>query len=153
MADASSLDGAITTAYLPTVDHPDDPWVKLFQKVWDASGQSGAMSNYHIYGMSQAYTMVQALQAAGENPTRDSLVNAVEQAGGDWQGPNLAPYRFSEDSHMGISGMSVVQIKGTSTEELEPVQTTDLGDADIKPYDGKESTPPDSGIPDEDPVD
>jgi branched-chain amino acid transport system substrate-binding protein len=153
VTDASSLDGAITTAYLPTVDQPDDPWVQLFQKVWDASGQDGDLTNYHIYGMSQAYTMVQALQAAGQNPTRDSLINAVEQAGADWQGPNLAPYRYSGDSHMGISGMSVVQISGTTTKELEPVQTTDLGDADIKAYDGAESTPPDSGIPDEDPVD
>jgi branched-chain amino acid transport system substrate-binding protein len=153
VADASSLNGAITTAYLPTVDHPDDPWVQLFQKVWDESGQQGPLTNYHIYGMSQAYTLVQALQAAGKNPTRDSLVNAVEQAGADWKGPNLAPYRYSEDSHMGISGMSVVQIEGTTTKELEPVQTTDLGDAKIEKYDGGENTPPSSGIPDEKAVD
>jgi branched-chain amino acid transport system substrate-binding protein len=153
VADASSLDGAITTAYLPTVDHPDDPWVKLFQKVWDASGQTGAMSNYHIYGMSQAYTLVQALQAAGKNPTRQSLVDAIEKVGGDWKGPNLAPYRYSSDSHMGIGGMSVVQIKGKTTAVLEPVQTTDLGDAKIEKYTGSESTPPSSGIPDEKPAD
>ena len=149
VADASSLEGTITTAYLPTVDHPDDPWVQLFQKVWDASGQTGPMSNYHIYGMSQAYTMVQALQAAGQNPTRKSLVDAVEKAGADWKGPGLAPFRYSADSHMGIGGMSVVQISGTSTKELQPVMTTDLGDAKIQAYDGKESTPPSSGIPDE----
>jgi ABC-type branched-subunit amino acid transport system substrate-binding protein len=149
VADASSLEGTITTAYLPTVDHPDDPWVQLFQKVWDASGQTGPMSNYHIYGMSQAYTMVQALQAAGQNPTRTSLVDAVEKAGADWKGPGLAPFRYSADSHMGIGGMSVVQISGTSTKELQPVMTTDLGDAKIQAYDGKESTPPSSGIPDE----
>jgi branched-chain amino acid transport system substrate-binding protein len=149
VTDATSLNGAITTAYLPTVDHPDDPWVQLFQKVWDASGQEGPLSNYHIYGMAQAYTMVQALQAAGQNPTRQSLVDAVEKVGGDWKGPGLAPFRYSEDSHMGIGGMSVVQIEGTATKELEPVQVTDIGDADIKPFDGKESTPPTSGIPDE----
>jgi ABC-type branched-subunit amino acid transport system substrate-binding protein len=149
VADASSLEGTITTAYLPTVDHPDDPWVQLFQKVWDASGQTGPMSNYHIYGMSQAYTMVQALQAAGQNPTRKSLMDAVEKAGADWKGPGLAPFRYSADSHMGIGGMSVVQISGTSTKELQPVMTTDLGDAKIQAYDGKESTPPSSGIPDE----
>ena len=107
------------------------------------------MTNYHVYGMSQAFTLVQALQAAGQNPTRDSLVSAVETVGADWKGPNLAPYRYSEDSHMGIGGMSVVQIKGTSTEELEPVQTTDIGDAEIEPFDGGENAPPESGIPDE----
>jgi branched-chain amino acid transport system substrate-binding protein len=153
VADASSLEGAITTSYLPTVDHPDDPWVKLFQKVWDASGQEGPLSNYHIYGMSQAYTLVQALQAAGKNPTRDSLLNAIEKAGKDWKGPGLAPFRYSTDSHMGIGGMSVVQISGTTTKELAPVQVTDIGKAPIKKYDGKESTPPASGIPDEKPVD
>jgi branched-chain amino acid transport system substrate-binding protein len=149
VTDASSLNGAITTAYLPTVDHPDDPWVQLFQKVWDDSGQDGPMSNYHIYGMSQAYTLVQALQAAGKNPTRQSLVDAIEKVGGDWTGPNLAPYRYSADSHMGIGGMSVVQIEGATTKELQPVMTTDLGDAKIKSFDGKESAPPSSGIPDE----
>jgi hypothetical protein len=103
--------------------------------------------------MSQAYTLVQALQAAGQNPTRDSLLNAIEKAGKDWKGPGLAPFRYSTDSHMGIGGMSVVQISGTTTKELAPVQVTDIGKAPIKKYDGKESTPPASGIPDEKPVD
>jgi ABC-type branched-subunit amino acid transport system substrate-binding protein len=76
------LDGAITTQYLPGVDTPQDPWIQLFQKVWDASGQQGPLTNFRVYGMSQAYTTIQALQAAGKNPTRDDLVAAIEKAGG-----------------------------------------------------------------------
>ena len=152
VTDASLLDGAITTQYLAGVDTPDDPWVQLWQKVWDASGQDGELTNFRIYGMAQAYTTVQALQAAGQNPTRDDLVDAIEQAGGDWKGPALAPFRYSEDRHAGISGMRVVKISGTSTEQLTDILTTDTGDADIKKFDGKEATPPSSGIPDEDPV-
>jgi branched-chain amino acid transport system substrate-binding protein len=151
VADASSLEGAITTSYLPTVDQPDDPWIQLYQEIWDEHGE-GELTNYHVYGMSQAYTMVQALQAAGQNPTRDSLVEAVEQAGGEWKGPGRAPFRYSEDSHMGISGMSVVQITGDTTKELAPVQVTDIGDAEIEEYDGEAATPPENGIPDEEPV-
>ena len=152
VTDASLLDGAITTQYLAGVDTPDDPWVQLWQKVWDDSGQEGELTNFRIYGMAQAYTTVQALQAAGQNPTRDDLVAAIEQAGGDWEGPALAPFRYSEDRHAGIGGMRVVKISGTSTEQLTDILVTDTGDADIKKYDGKEATPPSSGIPDEDPV-
>jgi branched-chain amino acid transport system substrate-binding protein len=149
VTDASVLDGTLTTDYLPTVDEPDNPWVQLFQKVWDESGQEGELTNYRIYGMSQAYTTVQALQAAGQNPTRDGLVDAIEQVGGDWEGPVLAPFRYSEKSHMGTSGMSISRIAGTSTEEVRPVQVTDLGDAEITEFDGELATPPSSGIPDE----
>jgi ABC-type branched-subunit amino acid transport system substrate-binding protein len=152
VTDASLLDGSYTTEYLAGVDSPDDPWVQLWQKVWDASGQEGELTNFRIYGMAQAYTMVQALQAAGQNPTRDGLVEAVEKAGGDWQGPALAPFRFSEDRHAGISGMKVSQIQGDTAEDKTPILVTDNGDADIEEYDGEESTPPESGIPDEDAV-
>ena len=71
----------------PRRRRPDDPWVKLWQKVWDAHGGEGELTNYRIYGMSQAYTFVQALQAAGPDPTREGLVEAVEEVGADLEGP------------------------------------------------------------------
>ncbi|WP_369141246.1 ABC transporter substrate-binding protein [Modestobacter versicolor] len=149
VTDASVLDGTLTTDYLPTVDEPDDPWVQLFQEIWDASGQEGELTNYRIYGMAQAYTTVQALQAAGQNPTRDGLVEAIETAGGDWEGPVLAPFRYSADSHLGTGGMSISRITGTSTEEVRPVQLTDVGDSEITESDVEAATPPENGIPDE----
>ncbi len=149
----SLLEGVYTTDYLPTVDEVDNPWVQLFQRVWDESGQEGELTNFRIYGMSQAYTMVQALQAAGRNPTRDDLVAALEQAGGDFEGPALAPFRYSEDRHAGIGGMGVSRIGADgSAEELTGILITDVGDAEIEEYDGEESTPPESGIPDEEAI-
>jgi ABC-type branched-subunit amino acid transport system substrate-binding protein len=153
VTDASVLDGVLTTEYLPSVDQPDNPWVQLFQEVWDASGQEGELTNYRIYGMAQAYTTVQALQAAGQNPTRDGLVEAIETAGADWEGPVLAPFRYSADSHMGTSGMAISRLAGTTTEEVRPVQTTDIGDAEITESDAEAATPPENGIPDEEAVD
>ncbi|MGY2082017.1 ABC transporter substrate-binding protein [Modestobacter sp. SYSU DS0657] len=152
VSDASLLDGALTTDYLPTVDEPDDPWVQEFQRIWDECGGDGELTNYRIYGMAQAYTTVQALQAAGQNPTRDGLVEAIETAGSEWEGPVLAPFRYSADSHLGTSGMSISRITGDTTEEVQPVMITDIGDAEITEWDGEQAPPAANGIPDEEPV-
>ncbi|WP_409331196.1 ABC transporter substrate-binding protein [Trujillonella humicola] len=149
----SLLEGVYTTSYLPTVDQVDNPWIQLFQRVWDEHGGDGELTNFRVYGMSQAYTMVQALQAAGRNPTRDDLVAALEEAGGDFQGPALAPFRYSSDRHAGISGMAVARINADgSAEDLTPVLLTDVGDAEIEESDSEASTPPESGIPDEEAI-
>jgi hypothetical protein len=126
--------------------------VQSFTKVWQASGQQGNLNNFELYGMAQAYTTVQALQAAGKNPTRDGLVSAIEKAGKDWKGPWLAPFRYSSSRHAGISGMKVVKITGSAPQDLTKVLVTDVGSAPIKEYTGTESTPPSSGIPNEKPV-
>ncbi|SNR93483.1 ABC transporter substrate-binding protein [Blastococcus mobilis] len=149
VSDASLLDGALTTGYLPTVDQTDNPWIQQFQEIWEASGQEGELTNYRVYGMSQAYTTVQALQAAGQNPTRDGIVEAIETAGADWEGPVFAPYRYSADSHMGTSGMSIERIVGNGSEEVQPVRVTDIGNAKIEEFDGEPASPPQNGIPDE----
>ena len=147
---ANALDGVLTSEYIPGVDAPDDPWVQLWQKVWDEHGGDGELTNYRVYGMSHAYAFVQALAAAGEDVTRDSLVEAIEEQGGDFEGPQLAPYRYSADSHLGISGLQVVEIKQGAGEPLTPVLVTDIGDTEITEDDSgqAEDAPPESGVPD-----
>ena len=148
-AGGSALDGVMTSEYIPGVDAPDNPWVQLWQQVWDEHGAKGELTNYRVYGMSWAYTFVQALQAAGEDLTREGLVEALEQVGGDLEGPNLAPYRYSAESHLGISGLQLVQLKGGQGEPLTPVLATDIGDAEIT-EDGSgqaDDAPPESGVP------
>ena len=145
---SSPLDGVLTTQYIPGVDSPDDSWVKLWQKVWDAGGGKGELTNYRIYGMSEAYAFVQALQAAGKSPTREKIVAAVEKMDSSQPGPELAPFRYGSDSHLGISGMKVVRIKGAKTEDLTPVQVSDLGDAPIEEQDSAaKDAPSGNGIP------
>lgn len=151
---ASLLDGVVTTEYIPGVDAPEDPWVQLWQRVWDEYGEEGEpLTNYRIYGMSQAYTLVQALQAAGDDLTREGVVAAIEEAGGDFEGPGLAPFRYSGDSHLGISGMRVVQLEGGVGQPLTPVLVSDLGDAEVTEDESAAGdAPPESGIPDVEPV-
>ena len=150
--DASSLEGALTTEYLAGVEDTDDPWVQLWQRVWDAHGDDGELTNYRIYGMAQAYTFVQALQAAGPEPTRQKLVQALETVGGDFAGPTFAPFRYSEDSHAGVSGVRVARIVKDGTEALTPVLLTDNGDTPITTADFEHAPPPEDGIPDIEPM-
>jgi branched-chain amino acid transport system substrate-binding protein len=152
---ASSLDGVMSSEYIPGSDAPDNAWVQLWQKVWDEQGGKGELTNYRIYGMSWAYTFVQALQAAGADLTREGLVDALEEVGSSLEGPNLAPYRYSEDSHLGISGLQLVELKGGVSEPLTSVLTTDIGDAEISEDDSGQAddAPPENGIPDVDAVD
>nr|WP_246280206.1 ABC transporter substrate-binding protein [Nocardioides daedukensis] len=89
---------------------------------------------------SQAYTFVQALKAAGDDPTRESIVEALEEKGGDFEGPALAPLRYSADSHMGVSGMQVVKLKNGTAEPLTGVLVTDIGDAPIEEASGGTAT-------------
>ena len=61
--DASPLNGIFTTKYLPTVEDAENPWTVAFTKIWEEQGGDGEpMSNFRLYGMSQAYTMVAAMQ-------------------------------------------------------------------------------------------
>ena len=147
--DASPLAGILSTEYIPVVSETDDPWIQLWSKVWKAGGKGGDLTNFQAYGMSEAYTFVQALQAAGKNPTRASIVKAVQTQGKDFQGPNYVPYRYSADSHAGIGGLRVVKLAADgSGEPVTPVLQTSNDDSPISEYKGEPSTPPTSGIPD-----
>ncbi|WP_298181694.1 ABC transporter substrate-binding protein [Saccharomonospora sp.] len=150
--DASSLEGALTTEYLAGVEDTDDPWVRLWQRVWAEHRGDGELTNYRIYGMAQAYTFVQALQATGPEPTREGLVRALETVGGDFAGPTFAPFRYSADCHAGVSGVRVARIVEDGTEVLTPVLLTDNGDAPITEADIEHAPPPEGGIPDVEPM-
>ena len=61
--------------------------------------------------MANAYTLVQALQAAGKNLTRQDLINAINKNGATWMGPGLVPFRYSTTDHGGYSGAEMGQLK------------------------------------------
>ena len=95
---------------------------------------------------------IHSVEAINDGQRSEIADLAIEQAGGDWQGPGFAPFRYSEDRHAGISGMSVNQITGETTKALTPVLVTDTGDAEITESKDDPATPPSSGIPDEESV-
>ena len=95
--------------------------------------------------MAAAYTFVQALKAAGRNPTRASIVSAIEAS--HFSGPGLVPFAFSSTSHAGYTGVQIGVIKGTAIKLLGTPMTTDDGSGAITPYTTAQPTAPANGIP------
>jgi hypothetical protein len=95
--------------------------------------------------MSAAYTFVQALKAAGRNPTRKSLVDAVEKGG--FTGAGLVPFAFSKTSHAGYSGAQIGKISGNTIVLSGTPMTTDDGSGAIQPYSTPQPAAPANGIP------
>jgi ABC-type branched-subunit amino acid transport system substrate-binding protein len=142
------IEGAISDGYLPSVDDLSNPWVKLFKKIHDQYDKSAPFDGNVEYGMANAYTLVQALQAAGKNLTRQAVVQAIEQNGSKWTGPGLVPFRFSKTQHGGYGGTEMGQIRhGKIVLFGGPLTTTPDPSSPITPYTSSQPAPPASGVP------
>jgi hypothetical protein len=103
-----------------------------------------------------AYTFVQALQKAGKNLTRQSLMNAINNDGHSFVTPGFVPLSYSSSVHFGFEGDQVVKLESSAPPAVTPtgswigsvpvgpVQTTSAGSGPIKKYTGPTSTPPKS---------
>jgi branched-chain amino acid transport system substrate-binding protein len=142
------IEGAITDGYLPSTADTANPWVQLFMKIRAQYDSSAPWDGNVEYGMANAYTLVQALQAAGKNLTRQDIVNAVNNDGAKWTGPGLVPFRYSKTQHGGYAGAEMGQIRGGKIVLFGGALTTDpsAGSA-ITPYTGTQPAPPANGIP------
>jgi branched-chain amino acid transport system substrate-binding protein len=142
------IEGAITDGYLPSTADTANPWVQLFMKIHAQYDSSAPWDGNVEYGMANAYTLVQALQAAGKNLTRQDIVNAVNNNGAKWTGPGLVPFRYSKTQHGGYAGAEMGQIRGGKIVLFGGALTTDpsAGSA-ITPYTGTQPAPPANGIP------
>jgi len=73
--------GALSFAFVKDPTSPrwaKDPALRLYKKILKRYDPGGKPSNvYNWYGMTVAYSMVDALRHAGRNPTRASLMHAV----------------------------------------------------------------------------
>jgi len=142
------IDGAITDGYLPSFSDTSNPWIQLFMKIKAQYDPKAPFDGNVEYGMANAYTLVQALVAAGPHLTRQGLVNAVDNDGGSWTGPGLVPFRYTTTEHGGYSGVQMAKVVGTSIDPFGPVLTTPpTAGSPITTYTGTPATPPASGIP------
>jgi len=146
-APTSIIDGFITDGYLPAPSDTSDPWVALFQKIWKSSP---SISKYPFdgnveYGMSAAYTFVEALVAAGKNLTRQGIVNAVEHS--HFTGPGLTPFRYSSTDHAGYSGVEMAEIVNGNDKVFGPIYTTTDTPGPITAIRSSESSAPATGVP------
>ena len=141
------IQGIITDGYLPSPADPNNSWIKLFMKVYNKylAKKYPVFDGNIEYGLASAYTFTEALAAAGENPTRESLVAAMEA--NKFAGPNLTPYAYSSDDHSGMTGVQMGVIDGLAIKLQGTPLVTDDGDGAITPYTTAESVAPASGVP------
>ncbi len=142
------IEGAITDGYLPSVNDTSNSWIALFKKIHDQYDRSAPFDGNVEYGMANAYTLVQALKAAGKNLTRQDVVQAIQQNGAKWTGPGLVPFRYSSTDHGGYSGTEMGQIRhGKIVLFGGPLTTTPEPNSPITPYTTPQAPPPATGVP------
>jgi branched-chain amino acid transport system substrate-binding protein len=142
------IEGAITDGYLPSPTDTSNPWIQLFMKVHAKYDASAPFDGNVEYGMANAYTLVQALKAAGKNLTRQDVVNAIQKDGASWKGPGLVPFRYGTTQHGGYSGAAMGQIKGGKIVLIgSPLTTEPTAGAPITPYTTKQPAPSANGLP------
>lgn len=145
-AGAQLLAGMVSDTYLPLVGDSSNPWISLFKGIRDKYASYLPWDGNVLYGMAQAYTLVQAMKAAGRNPTRQSFVKSIETTKLTG-GPGFMPLGYSSSNHLGFLGVQITTIAGDGTVTTTgPVYTTsDSGP--ITQYNGSPASPPASGIP------
>ncbi len=142
------IEGAITDGYLPSPTDTSNPWIQLFMKIHTQYDASAPFDGNVEYGMANAYTLVQALKAAGPHLTRQDLIDAVNQHGASWMGPGLVPFRYSTTDHGGYNGAAMGMLKnGKIVLTGGPLTTTPAAGSPITPYTGTQPAPPANGIP------
>jgi ABC-type branched-subunit amino acid transport system substrate-binding protein len=142
------IDGAITDGYLPSNTDTSNPWIQLFMKVHAQYDSSAPFDGNVEYGMANGYTLVQALEAAGKNLTRQKLIDVVNTLGHSWMGPGLVPFRYTTTVHGGYGGAEIGKVvAGKIVLSGGPLVTDPTPSGAITPYTGTQPAPPASGIP------
>ncbi|MDG4810546.1 ABC transporter substrate-binding protein [Micromonospora sp. WMMD1120] len=144
-AAAGLLEGMVGTNYLPMQNDTANPWIQLFMKINKEHNGDAAFDGNTVYGMSVGYLFVQALLAAGKDLTREKIIDAVRKGG--FQGPGLAPLRFSEKDHSGYGGQRLSRVSGGVQSYFGPAYETDEADGPVNEYTVAPAVPPANGVP------
>jgi hypothetical protein len=106
--------GLITQAHLPSVSDTANAWISLFRKAHDQYEQAQPFDNLTVYGMAAAALFVQALRQAGQNPTRASIVAALNSGAVKASDPGRVSLAYSTSNHDGYPGAQLGTIQSGS---------------------------------------
>lgn len=138
------LDGLVSDSMWPALGDDQNGWNRLFRRVNETYNGNAVYDQNVLYGMASAYVFAKALQAAGRNPTRDGLVQAVETA--NLAGPGTVPLRFSRTDHSGYAGARMTRVRGGAATGFGPAYATDPGSGPIEEYHTPQPEPPARGL-------
>jgi ABC-type branched-subunit amino acid transport system substrate-binding protein len=101
------LEGLVSVNYLPF--NADSEWNALFRQINDEYNDGAPFTGNTVFGMSVGYLFAEALAAAGDEPTRESLIAAVES--GELLGNGIVPLGFSDSNHAGYQTVGIATIE------------------------------------------
>lgn len=148
---AGVLYNAVGASFLPATTDTADEYVSLFSGIYAKAVPGSAFDNNVLVGMNSAFVTVQALQAAGKNPTRKSLIAAINSKGSTFASAGLLPLNYSASSHVGYNGYWFG--KYSPTGDLKPdggkytLYTTDSGSGAVVKSTYKRPAMPAKGLP------
>jgi ABC-type branched-subunit amino acid transport system substrate-binding protein len=148
---AGVLYNAVGASFAPATTDMTDEYVKLFSDIYAKAVPGSAFDNNVLIGMNSAFVAAQALKAAGPNPTRASLLAAIDAKGSTFASAALLPLNYSKTSHVGYNGYWFG--KYSPTGDLKPVDgkyvlyTTDSGSGAVVKSTWKRPAMPAKGLP------
>ena len=96
--------GATSMSFMPSVVDPKDEYVELFKDINTQYNKGAKFTSWALIGMNTAFIAVQALQSAGKNLTRKSLLAAIDNNGAKFASAGLVPLNYSKTSNVGYNG-------------------------------------------------
>jgi len=148
---AGVLYNAVGASFAPATTDMTDDYVKLFSDIYAKAVPGSAFDNNVLIGMNTALVAAQALKAAGTNPTRASLLAAIDSKGSTFASAALLPLNYSKTSHVGYNGYWFG--KYSPTGDLKPVDgkyvlyTTDSGSGAVVKSTWTRPAMPAKGLP------
>ena len=112
---AGVLYNAVGASFAPATTDMTDEYVKLFSDIYAKAVPGSAFDNNVLIGMNSAFVAAQALKAAGTNPTRASLMAAIDAKGSTFASAGLLPLNYSKTSHVGYNGYWFGRMAADST--------------------------------------
>ncbi|HYM66072.1 MAG TPA: ABC transporter substrate-binding protein, partial [Patescibacteria group bacterium] len=98
------------------------------------------------YGMAVAYSFVQLMKKAGQNPTRQDVINVLNSGQLD-QGPGLVPFFYSSSNHNGYQGVQMSIIQNGAAQYTGSVYTATVDGGVTACSNCASKTMPTDGIP------
>jgi len=148
---AGVLYNAIGFSPVPATTDMKDEYVKLFSDIYAKAVPGSAFDLNVLLGMNSAFMAAQALKAAGQNPTRKSLLAAIDSKGATFANSALVPLGYSKTSHVGLTGYWVGRFSPAG--DLAPIggtyvaYTTDSGAGAVVKTTYKRPAMPAKGLP------
>jgi len=145
------LNGAIGVSFMPDALDTTDEYVKLFREVNTKYNPGVDFDTNVLVGMNAAMLTVQALRAAGNNPTRRSLITAMERKGSSFVSAAYGNLAVSRTSRAGFTGywFGKFNLAGAMIplDAGRTIYTTDSANGPVTKSAAKRAAMPAKGIP------